>query len=297
MGSRALSDLGVSEAEVFRLRRLADRFLRGAATLPHGTSPRRLRAGRGLEFFELRSWALGDDARDIDWRATARSPRPLVRRYQDEALATVLLCLDRSASMAAAGRGKWDLARQLTAALGYLLSQGGHEVGLLAFSAELDVACPPARGRASQVRLLARLAGIEPRTTGGASRLDVCGHFVKPGTSVVVLSDFLAPDFMRSGLERLLHRGGRIHAFQVLSADELGVDGAGAAVLRDAETGERRSVRLTPATREAAARRLEELRAELAAWCRKTGIPLTACASGARWRDVILAHAGALGHA
>jgi len=297
MGSRALTDLGVSEAEVLRLRRLADPLLRGAATLPHGTSPRKLRAGRGLEFFELRAWALGDDARDIDWRATARSPRPLVRRYQDEALATVLLCLDRSASMAAAGRGKWDLARQLTAALAYLVSHGGHEVGLLAFSADLDVACPPARGRASQVRLLARLAEIEPRKSGGASRLDLCGHFVRPGTSVVVVSDFLAADFMRPGLERLLHRGGRIHAFQVLSPDELNVEGAEAVVLRDAETGERRSVRLTPATREAAARRLAELREELASWCRKSGIPLTACASGVPWRDVILAHVRALGHA
>lgn len=297
MGTRALSDLGVAEAEVVRLRRLADCLLRGAATLPHGTSPRKLRAGRGLEFFELRAWALGDEARDIDWRATARSPRPLVRRYQDEALATVLLCLDRSASMGTAGRAKWDLARQVTAALAYLFSQAGHEVGLLAFSADLDVACPPARGRASQVRLLARLAGLEPRASGGASRLDACGHFVKPGTSVVVLSDFLAPDFMRPGLERLLHRGGRVQAFQVLSPDEVVVAGAEAAVLRDAETGERRSVRLTPATRDAAARRLEALRNDLATWCRKSGIPLTACASGRTWRDVILSHVRALGHA
>jgi uncharacterized protein (DUF58 family) len=297
MGSRGVIDLGVSEAEVLRLRRLADRLLRGAARLPHGTSPRRLRAGRGLEFFELRAWALGDEARHIDWRATARSSRPLVRRYQDEALATVLLCLDRSASMGTGGGAKWDLARRLAAALAYLLSHGGHQVGLAAFSAELDVACPPARGRASQVRLLSRLAEIAPRTSGGASRLEVCGHFVEPGTSVVVLSDFLAPDFMRAGLERLLHRGGRVQAFQVLSPGEVTVDGAGAAVLRDVETGERRTVELTPATREAAARRLETLREDLAAWCRRSGIPLTTCTSGAAWRDVILSHVRALGHA
>jgi uncharacterized protein (DUF58 family) len=292
-----LTDLGVSEAEVVRLRRLADRFLRGAATRPHGTSPRKLRAGRGLEFFELRAWTPGDEVRDVDWRATARSAHPLVRRYQDEALATVLLCLDRSASMAGADAAKWRLARQLAAALAYLLSHGGHQVGLVAFSADLDVACPPARGRANQVRLLARLAEMAPRASGGASRLDACGHFVQPGTSVVVLSDFLAPDFMRPGLERLLHRGGRVQAFQVLSRDELAAAGADAAVLRDAETGERRSVHLTPATREAAARRLQDLREALAAWCRKCGIPLTACTSGAAWRDVILSHVRALGHA
>jgi uncharacterized protein (DUF58 family) len=297
MGAGGALDLGVSEAEVLRLRRLTDHLLRGAATRPHGTSPRRLRAGRGLEFFELRAWALGDDARDVDWRATARSARPLVRRYQDEALATVLLCLDRSASMAAADRGKWELARQLAAALAYLFSHGGHQVGLAAFSAGLDVACPPARGRASQVRLLARLAELAPRASGGASCLEACGHFVEPGTTVVVLSDFLAPDFLRPGLERLLHRGGRVQAFQVESPAEVAVGDGGEVVLCDAESGERRSVRLTPATRDAAARRLVGLREELASFCRKSGIPLTTCASGAAWRDVILSHVRALGHA
>jgi uncharacterized protein (DUF58 family) len=297
MGPRALSDLGVSEAEIVRLRRVADRLVRGAATRPHGTSPQRLRAGRGLEFFELRAWSPGDEMRDVDWRATARSPRPVVRRYQDEALATVLVCLDGSASMAAGAGAKWDLARRLAAAVVYLCSHAGHEVGLVAFSDGLDLACPPARGRAGQVRLLARLAELAPRTSGGASRLDACGHFVEPGTSVVVVSDFLTPDFMRPGLERLLHRGGRVQAFQVLAPDELGVPDADAAVLVDVETGVRRTVRVTAAARKAARRRLDELCAALGAWCRHRGVPLTACTSDTAWRDVVLSHVRTLGHA
>jgi uncharacterized protein (DUF58 family) len=296
MGTRALTDLGVSEAEIFRLRRLADRLLTGSPTRPHGTSPRKLRAGRGLEFFELRPYQAGDEARQVDWRATARSSQPVVRRYQDEALSTVILCLDRSASMNTDRGAKWGLARQLAAALGYLLSYGGHAVGLLAFSADLDVIAPPARGRSSHVRLLARLARTEARESGGASRLAVCAGFVKPGNSVIVLSDCLAPDFMRSGLDQLLHRGGRVHVFQLLSPAELDISGAETAVLRDAETGERRTLRLTGAVRDAAASKLNELRNGLESYCRKNGIRLTACASPATWRDLVLRHTRALGH-
>jgi uncharacterized protein (DUF58 family) len=295
MGTRALSDLGVSEAEVVRLRRLGDRLLAGSAMEPHGTSPRKLRAGRGIEFLELRTWAQGDETQHIDWRATARSPRPLVRRYQDEALATVLVCLDRSASMAI-DPTKWHVARQLAAALAYLMSSGGHAVGFLAFSTRLDVLSPPARGRASQVRLLLRLARTEPRASGGDSRLEVCAPLVTPGATVFVISDFLTADCMRAGLDRLRHRGGRTQAFQILSPGETSVAGSGRVVLRDVETMSRRQVDLTSAAREHAVRTLAELQGALRSYCRTNGIALTADASRIGWRDLLLRHVRALGH-
>ena len=43
-----------------------------------GRHASRLR-GRGLMFEEMRSYVPGDDIRDIDWRATARTGTPFVR--------------------------------------------------------------------------------------------------------------------------------------------------------------------------------------------------------------------------
>ena len=37
--------------------------------------------GRGLDFEDLRDYVPGDEVRDIDWKATARTGKPLVKRY------------------------------------------------------------------------------------------------------------------------------------------------------------------------------------------------------------------------
>ena len=37
--------------------------------------------GRSMDFDDLREYVLGDDVKDLDWKATARSGRPLVKRF------------------------------------------------------------------------------------------------------------------------------------------------------------------------------------------------------------------------
>jgi hypothetical protein len=149
--------------------------------------------------------------------------------------------------------------------------------------------------------LLSSLARARPRSEGAASRLEACARFVARGVEVVVLSDFLTPDFMQPGLEQLLRRGGRVQALQILSASELAPSseaapvGEGSAVLRDAESGEQRTLRLTPEARRAAEQRLADLGERLAHFCRERGVPLTRCQSGSSWRQVVLAHLRSLG--
>ena len=57
--------------------------------------------GRGIEFEEVREYQPGDDVRAIDWNVTARTGRPFVKRYIEEREMTVMLLVDRSASLAA----------------------------------------------------------------------------------------------------------------------------------------------------------------------------------------------------
>ena len=54
-------------------------------------------AGSGNDFLELREMVPGDDARRVDWRATARTGRPFVRETERESRRVVEICLDASA--------------------------------------------------------------------------------------------------------------------------------------------------------------------------------------------------------
>ena len=55
--------------------------------------------GRGMEFAEVRAYSLSDDARDIDWRVTARKNQPFTKLYTEEKDRQVYVWLDISDSM------------------------------------------------------------------------------------------------------------------------------------------------------------------------------------------------------
>ena len=57
--------------------------------------------GQGTEFAELREYSQGDDIRLIDWKATARRNRPLVRVLEPEKEQTLFILLDRGRLMTA----------------------------------------------------------------------------------------------------------------------------------------------------------------------------------------------------
>lgn len=63
-----------------------------------GNHASRLR-GRGLNFDEIRGYVPGDDIRHIDWRASMRLARPLVRSYTEERDRPVQVVVDQRMSM------------------------------------------------------------------------------------------------------------------------------------------------------------------------------------------------------
>ena len=69
---------------------------RGRRYQPGGTASA-LRLGDSLEFIGNREYRDGDPVRAIDWRATARLNRPVVREYREEFLQRVTVILDTRA--------------------------------------------------------------------------------------------------------------------------------------------------------------------------------------------------------
>ncbi|MFN4155443.1 MAG: DUF58 domain-containing protein [Paracoccaceae bacterium] len=144
-----------------------------AATVMMGEHGRR-RAGQGDEFWQYRPVNVGDSARQIDWRRSARGDAHFVREREWQAAQSVTLWVDPAKSMAFSGDArrapKSDRARLLALATAVLLLRAGERVGLAGDST------PPRPGRAQIVRLAAVLSGVEeageygtPTTTGMVS--------------------------------------------------------------------------------------------------------------------------------
>jgi uncharacterized protein (DUF58 family) len=139
-----------------------------------GVRPRRLR-GDGLEFDSLRDYVIGDEPRRIDWRATARRGRPIVRTHRHEESRTILLVLDRSRLMGAraphpgerateAGFAstKLDHAIDTALALAFASLVAGDRVGLIVFDRAVVGQIAPVAHRASLGLFVDALSGVQP---------------------------------------------------------------------------------------------------------------------------------------
>lgn len=55
--------------------------------------------GSGIEFALLREYSLGDDTTDIDWKATARTGKTYIKKYEEDRERKVLFVVDTGSSM------------------------------------------------------------------------------------------------------------------------------------------------------------------------------------------------------
>ena len=129
-----------------------------------GTMRQSRRLGTGTEFSELREYGIGDDTRLIDWKATARRSRPLVRVLEPEKEQTLIILLDRGRLMTAQVQGlkrfDWGLNATLSLALAGL--NRGDKVGVGVFDREVINWIPPERGQHQLPKLIERLTPMQP---------------------------------------------------------------------------------------------------------------------------------------
>ena len=90
--------------------------------------------GKSLNFQELREYNLGDNIKDIDWRASARSMNILVREYIAEKKHNILFILDSKYAMNANSNSndlKRDIACDVSGTLAYLAYKNGDYTGAI----------------------------------------------------------------------------------------------------------------------------------------------------------------------
>jgi uncharacterized protein (DUF58 family) len=172
-------------------------------------SERTLRqSSEGREFESLREYHTGDDFRTIDWKATARRSRTMVRVYEPERNQPVLLLLDCGRHMAGKvdGRRKLDHAVDAALRVAKVSLEEGDLVGVLAFASDVRTFLPPRKGR-EHLRLITETlyraeAALEESDYGRA--YDFAFARQTRRALVVLFTDLVDPDASGTLLKRTL---------------------------------------------------------------------------------------------
>ena len=198
--------------------------------------------GAGTELAQVRAYREGDDVRQIDWNATARTGEPQVRVHVAERSVTTWLVLDASASMAfgTADRLKVDVAEGVALAIGRLATRRGNRLGVVAFSEGGQHVLRPRQGRAGQAPLARLLSANPPRAQRAdatlAGALGTVASFAHSRSLVVVVADFRGDRSWVAPLKQLGAKHG-VLALEIRDPREQELPDVGQVVLSDPETG------------------------------------------------------------
>ena len=231
---------------------------------------RRSRArGQSVEFADYRTYSHGDDFRYLDWNLFGRLEKLFLKLYEEERELPVRIFLDASESMTFGEPRKFDFARQVAAALGYVALCGFDRVSVIPFpNAEFGMrysesgaeaagpqiphsarrtphsesaaraALRSVRGRKSSLSFFQNLTALTAHGSANLNEVLRRGALEARQAGVaLVLSDFLDPAGYEPGLSALVGRGFQVNAVQILAPDELTPTTYGDLRLVDAETG------------------------------------------------------------
>jgi len=214
--------------------------------------------GQGMEFDEARHYQWGDDARSIDWNASARLGTPFVKMFREERELTIMLILDTSASMHGGITNLWEeeqshspFEQALIAAalIAFSAERSGQRVGAFLFDREINRVFPPRKGRRNILAFVSgalqchkKLMSPNEHTSNLRGAITGAGRLLKRRSMVALISDFHS-----TGWEQEL--GGLCSRHDVIAiriSDPLdeGLPDLGLITMRDPETG----VQVTAAT-------------------------------------------------
>ncbi|MFN3360087.1 MAG: DUF58 domain-containing protein [Pseudanabaenaceae cyanobacterium] len=188
-----------------------------------GAIRQRRRLGIGTEFAELREYHLGDDTRLIDWKATARRDRPLLRVLEPEQEQTLIVLLDRGRLMTArvAGLTRFDHGLNALLALAMTALHRGDRVGVGVFDREMYCWIPPERGQHRLGKIMEQLTPIEPQLLE-PDYMTAVGKVVQQQTRralVVMLTDIIDETASAELLTAMAHLRPRYLPFCVTLRD------------------------------------------------------------------------------
>jgi uncharacterized protein (DUF58 family) len=129
--------------------------------------------GEGTDFKQLAEYRVGDPVRHLDWRATLRLGKPIVRQFQDERDQYVMLLIDcgrrmrADESAGAIGTSHFDQVLNAVMLLSYVALSEGDAVGAATFGTPSGQArsFAPHKGRHALNALIGQLYDVQPTLT------------------------------------------------------------------------------------------------------------------------------------
>jgi uncharacterized protein (DUF58 family) len=164
---------------------------------------------RSMEFDELRPYVPGDDVRDIDWKASARSGSVLIKRFVSEKHHKILLVADAGRNMSAltpSGEAKRDVAAHILGAIGLITVGRSDQIGMVYGDGRGCINVPQRRGETHIESMLHRFYTHtleRPGPSDVTCQLDYVATHYRHRMLVVVVSD--EPD-IHAGLDEIVKR-------------------------------------------------------------------------------------------
>lgn len=196
--------------------------------------------GQGMQFSEHRVYVAGDDVRHIDWKVSARTREPLVKKFEEERELNVLFVVDFSGSGGFGSKNttKSEASAEIAALLATAAERIGDKTGLILFAGDIEKRVPPKRGKSHLLRMIRDILGTVAKTKGTNLRgaLETATRIMKHQGIVFVISDFMATDY-ENALRRLARKN-EVVAVRVRDLHEWEIPNIGAIAVVDPETGE-----------------------------------------------------------
>jgi len=154
--------------------------------------------GLGTEFESLREYTEGDDYRKIDWKATARKNKLVVRQYEQERNQVVMVVVDIGRHMLSEVNGVRKLDHVLDSLLMLVnaAAVAGDQIGLLVYADTVRRYIPPAKGRNQVGMIIDAVHDLiaEPVESDGAAAFSYLGSRWKRRSLMVAFTDVLDAD-------------------------------------------------------------------------------------------------------
>jgi uncharacterized protein (DUF58 family) len=251
---------------------------------------RTMQRGGGVEFSDHREYTPGDDFRYLDWNIYARHGDLLLKRFQEEEDLHVYLFLDCSRSMGVGTPPKFDLARQVTAALAYIALADLDRVSVVGYADQILECFPLTRGKA---RILSLLKFLEQQTLQGtdtdlARTANGFVHRIQRRGLAVIVSDLFDPLGFERGLDVLRHRGYEPHIVQIFDPQEADPKLLGDIELLDVENNSLRKVTINERNLRAYQRIFADFQQAIRKYCRTYGIGCTQAENRVTFDELVL---------
>ncbi len=193
--------------------------------------------GKGLEFEDFRDYTPEDDYYRIDWKASQKANRLLVRDYVEERRIKVYFIIDTSESMlfGSTDKLKHEYAADVSALLGYLSLNSNDAFGFAFFNEKITKFVKPVTGKRQFFIFLKELS--DSKNYGGKFEIESClqhiFNLIEERSLVIIVSDFIG---IKKNFEKVIRLYGKKFdtiAIMIKDPRDENLEGVGEIVLQD----------------------------------------------------------------